>query len=509
MPLRPGRVGLYVCGLTVYDHAHIGHARTFTSFEVVRRWLEHRIGPVHHVQNVTDVDDKILARAAERGISPRAHAAEWSALCRAEQERLGVHVPSGADFPHVTTSIRDIVTFIESIVANGFAYATAEGNVYFDVPRYDAHAAAHLKDAEGHGCGYGSLSNRDFKEMAAGTRKEVESDKRHPADFALWKAADAGDHADANWDSPWGKGRPGWHIECSLMATRALGDRFDIHGGGQDLIFPHHENEIAQSQAKTGKAPFVNVWMHAGFLNVEGEKMSKSLGNFITLRQTLDELEAKGLGADALRFYYVQTHYRSKIDYSRKGLDEAAAALKRLEATRAALTKAAAGGIGCADQDLPLAKAAQALRAEVEEAMDDDIHTPRAVAALFTFQRAANTILDRTTPTMPVGGQAARDALDAFEACGRILTLFETPVGRLGMEAGSVPAVLLESASQLGIHLEPSASESSAMGQFLAARAAARAAKDWKRSDLIRDAAKHAGYLIEDTKDGGQRWRKA
>src|ERR1044072_1952700 len=228
-------------------------------------------------------------------------------------------------------------------------------------------------------CGYGSLSNRDYREMAAGTRKEVEGDKRHPADFALWKAADAGDHPDGNWDSPWGRGRPGWHIECSLMATQALGDQVDVHGGGQDLIFPHHENEVAQSQAKTGKAPFVDVWMHAGFLNVEGEKLSKSLGNFITLKDALDDLEAQGHPAAVLRLYYVQTHYRSKIDYSRRGLQEAAASLRPLEQTRSLLAMAShTGGIGCADLDVPLAEAASRLSAAVEGAMDDDPHTPSA-----------------------------------------------------------------------------------------------------------------------------------
>ncbi len=500
VPLRPGRVGLYVCGLTVYDDTHIGHARTYTSFEVIRRWLEHRVGPVHHVQNVTDVDDKILARAKEKGVSPRAHAAEWDARCRAEMERLGIRVPVGADNPHVTTSIPDIVRFVEGIVANGFAYATAAGNVYFDVPAYDAHAAAHLKDANGHPCGYGSLSNRDYKQMAAGTRKEVESDKRHPADFALWKGADADDHADANWTSPWGRGRPGWHIECSLMATRALGDTFDLHGGGQDLIFPHHENEIAQSQAKTGKAPFVQTWLHTGFLNVEGEKMSKSLGNFITLRACLDDLEkAHGIGraADVLRFYFLQTHYRSKIDFSRKGLDEAAVALKRLDETRARLHEAAAKPSHAST----FVSATAEFVERFESALDDDVHTPQAIAALFDFQRSLNGALDSGS----LAGPDAAHALDTIERCGRVLTLFQRPVPQHGSAAA--PPALLALAPQFAVSTSGT-SESALMDALLAARLAARAAKDWKRSDAIRDAAKSAGYLIEDAPTG-QRWRKA
>lgn len=529
-PLRPGRVGVYVCGLTVYDHAHIGHARTAVGFEVARRWLEHRAktegwGQVRFVQNVTDVDDKIIARAKEQStpghvVSPREHAAKWDAECLAQMRRLGVRDPDEA--PHVTQSIDrtpggggkggsdGIVQFIEGILANGFAYATREGNVYFDVPKYDAHAQTHLQDAEGHSCAYGSLSNRDYKAMAAGTRKEVEGDKRHPADFALWKAADEGDHPDANWGSPWGRGRPGWHIECSLMSTRALGDQIDIHGGGQDLIFPHHENEIAQSQAKTGKSPFVNVWMHAGFLNVEGEKMSKSLGNFITLKQALDDLELKhgpGRGAEVLRFYYVQTHYRSKIDYSRAGLDDAAKALERLERTRTHLAaRASASGLGCADLDVPLTAAAHKLHAGLAAAMDDDLHTPSALAALFDFQREANRLLDAQGPTMPLGPAAAREALAALEESGRVLTLFDGPVQQAG--AAPLSSDLRQAATAAGVALDGAATDADAMALFLAARAAARAGKQWKRSDAIRDAAKAAGYLIEDT-PAGQRWRRA
>jgi cysteinyl-tRNA synthetase len=503
-PRDPGHVGVYVCGLTVYDHMHIGHARTAVSFEVARRWLERRFPKVTFVQNVTDVDDKILARAKEQGISPRQHAAAWDAECLAQTRRLGVRDPD--HMPHVTTSIPGIVRFIQGILASGFAYATPQHNVYFDVPGYDAHAQVHLKDAQGRGCGYGSLSNRDFREMAAGTRKEVESDKRHPADFVLWKSADAGDHPDGNWDSPWGRGRPGWHIECSFMSTDLLGDTIDLHGGGQDLVFPHHENEIAQTQAKTGKAPFVNVWMHSGFLNVEGEKMSKSLGNFIPLRQMLDDLQAKGGDPEALRFYYVQTHYRSKIDFSRAGLEDATRALKGLHRTREALhVRSQATGLGCADLDVPLQAAAEKLRQDFSASMDDDLHTPGALAALFAFQREANRLLDAQTATMPLGNAAAKAALAAFEECGQALTLFLAPVAAASAD---VPDSLRAAAASVGVPLDGAASDAAAMDLFVAARGAARTAKDWKRSDAIRDAAKAAGYVIEDT-PAGQRWRRA
>jgi cysteinyl-tRNA synthetase len=503
-PLHPDRVTVYVCGLTVYDHVHIGHARTAVSFEVIRRWLEHRHpGRLRFVQNVTDVDDKIIQRAKEQGVSPREHAALWDRRCAEQVARLGVRPPDEA--PHVTQSIPDIVRFIEGIVRNGFAYPTPEGSVYFDVPRYQAHAEAAFPS-----CGYGSLSNRDYREMAAGTRKQVESDKRHPADFALWKAADPDDHPDANWESPWGKGRPGWHIECSLMSTRALGDRIDIHGGGQDLIFPHHENEIAQSQAKTGKAPFVNCWLHTGFLNVEGEKMSKSLNNFITLKDALDGLEAKGQAPEVLRFYFLQTHYRSKIDFQQKGLEEAAKAVERLERTRHLLTdRAQTESLGCADMDIPIAKIAARLEADFGAAMDDDFHTPGALAALFDFQREANRLIDAQTPTSPLGSGAARQAVGAMERCGHALTLFDRPArsDHPFFSESNASAALQALVMDLLGEDPANKTEQDLRLRVEKARAAARNAKDWKRSDEIRDRLKQAGYLLEDTPNG-QRWSR-
>ncbi|MGB1585702.1 MAG: cysteine--tRNA ligase [Thermoplasmatota archaeon] len=461
-PRQPGKVGVYLCGLTVYDHMHIGHARTAVSFEVVRRWLEHHYDEVTFSQNVTDVDDKIIARAQELGVSPLEHADTWDKECQKQSARLGVRAPDIA--PHATTSMDGIIAYIEGILERGFAYATDAGNVYFDVPKYDAYAQEHFPEQ-----GYGSLSNRDYREMAAGTRKDVESDKQHPADFALWKAAKEDEPADAQWDSPWGKGRPGWHIECSHMSTHTLGaEQIDIHGGGQDLIFPHHENEIAQTQAKTGKAPFVNVWMHSGFLNVEGVKMSKSLGNFITLKDALDDLEDKEWDPEVLRFYFVQTHYRSKIDFSRKGLDEAATAVERLRRTRVALARAT----GEPSSDAGLGEAAAKLIADAHAALDDDIHTPGAVAALFDFTKAANKALDAGA-----GGTDASQALAAFESVARLLTLFDD--------------VIVEDALP-------------DFEALLTQREAARAAKDWGTADRIRDEIQAAGYRIEDTPNGAR-----
>ncbi|MHB8634029.1 MAG: cysteine--tRNA ligase, partial [Thermoplasmatota archaeon] len=235
---RGREVGLYVCGLTVYDHAHIGHARTYAAFDVLRIWLEYRFGAVRHVQNTTDIDDKIIRRAKEGGVSPRLHAKLWDDRCRIALERLGIRVPAGPDNPHVTECVPEIVAFTRALVERGLAYVTPEGNVYFDVPTY---AKQGLKDPEGHDASYGSLSGRDYRDLAAGTRKEVEADKRNPADFALWKAAQEGDDPDAVWPSHWPgvrPGRPGWHIECTVMATGTLGHPIDIHGGGEDLIYP-------------------------------------------------------------------------------------------------------------------------------------------------------------------------------------------------------------------------------------------------------------------------------
>lgn len=492
VPRVPGRVGMYVCGLTVYDHAHIGHARTAVSFEVIRRWLEHRYpGELRFVQNVTDVEDKIIARAAETGVSPREHARIWDLHAASQMSRLGVRMADAC--PHVTDNIPGIIHFIEGIVAQGFAYATAEGNVYFDVPGYDE-AARQSYPTEA----YGSLSNRDYREMTAGTRKEVETDKRHPADFALWKAAKSDEHPDANWSSPWGRGRPGWHIECSLMATDALGDQIDIHGGGQDLVFPHHENEVAQSQAKTGKAPFVNVWMHTGFLNVEGEKMSKSLNNFITLQSALDELEAAGHDPELLRFYFVQTHYRSKIDYAKQGLTDAATALARLHDVRARLHRLAVPGH--ANAESPLMILGTRLEQEFASAMDDDVHTPGALAALFDFARNVNRLLDQ-------GGVAGPDAFQA-------LRIYETQARHLTLLAKPVPVVAAQTASPelqawargLGVAAPATHELGAWMEAVLARRQEARKNRDWKTSDAIRDEARTHGILIEDS-GPSQRWR--
>lgn len=458
VPADPENVGVYVCGLTVYDHAHLGHARTYISFEVIRRWLEHHFGDEHvtYIQNVTDVEDKILARAAELGVSPAEHSAKWDAIAHDALRRAGVR--DADEQPHVTGNIPEIIEFIQTIIKNGYAYATDTGNVYFDVPAYDAAGFGEF--------GYGRLSGRNYKEMAAGTRKDVHDDKRHPADFALWKAVAEGDHPDGFWKSPWGDGRPGWHIECSLMSTQALGNTIDIHGGGQDLIFPHHENEIAQSQAATGEAPFVRTWMHTGFLNVDGQKMSKSLGNFIVLTELLDELKADGIDPEVLRFYFIQTHYRSKIDFSRKGLKEAEKAVERLHRTRRLLDDAAV----LEDVDNGLSDAVAKLRETAFAALDDDIHTPGALAAMFEFVKASNKALDAGA-----GGKPAADARAAFEAIGRVLTLFESEV-----ESEELPD----------------------FDDLLRQREQARTNKDWDHADKIRDTILAAGYVIQDTPQG-------
>src|SRR5687767_13766688 len=271
-PLRAPHVGMYVCGLTVYDYAHIGHARTAVAFETIRRWLEHRGYEVTFVQNVTDVDDKIIDRAKELKVDPQAHAAKWTDVCNADMAHLGVSPPDVQ--PKVTEHMPHIIELIKVLEKNGFAYKTKDGSVYYRVAKKSD---------------YGKLSNRSPEELKAGARVEPAEGKENPSDFALWKSSKPGESP--QWASPWGPGRPGWHIECSAMSRTYLGDQFDIHGGGLDLVFPHHENEVAQSEGATGKKPFAKYWFHSGFPTVNGEKMSKSLKNFITIQDMLKQAD--------------------------------------------------------------------------------------------------------------------------------------------------------------------------------------------------------------------------
>jgi cysteinyl-tRNA synthetase len=462
-PMEAGRVRMYVCGLTPYDHIHAGHARTYVAFDVVRRWLEFRGFTVDHVQNITDVEDKIMARAREVGEPPLELASRFWGL--AEQELARLNVLPAHHHPRVSEHIPGIVRMTQALIDRGHAYVgrDAEGpSVYYAVGSFPR---------------YGELSHMKREDMLEGVRKDPTEGKRDPADFALWKAAKPGELA---WDSPWGRGRPGWHIECSVMAAELLGPSIDIHGGGRDLMFPHHENERAQSEAATGARPFVRYWMHTGFLTVSGEKMSKSLGNFVTLSDVLSRWRP-----EAIRLWLIGTHYRSPIDYSEIALEQASRNLEKIENMMGNLafalekTKVAAWDPARKQADRQLLEALTEGRRRFEEAMDDDFNTPVALAALLEAASAINRGLNE--------GVSHETTLRAREVFLELANLFAIVPPEPSEPTGGTEAELL--------------------ALILEIREAARKRKVFEIADLVRDRLAELGYLIEDTADG-PRWKR-
>lgn len=450
VPIEAGKVRMYVCGVTPYDSAHIGHGMSLIVFDVIRRYLSHRGYEVRHIQNFTDIDDKIINRAHERGIPPEALT---EALIAAwHEESAALNVLPATRYPRATQEIGPIIAMIEGLIAKDHAYEV-EGDVYFRVRTFP---------------GYGKLSNRNVDELRAGTRIEVDERKADPLDFALWKAAKPGE---PSWPSPWGPGRPGWHIECSAMSSTYLDGQVDIHGGGSDLIFPHHENEIAQSESYLGTEPFARYWVHNGLVRSGGEKMSKSLGNFVRVSEILQ----RGLGP-AFRLMVLQSHYRAPLTYTNDGLLATERGLDRLRA--AAAPSALAGGVVEPDPDLCR------LAAEVDQrfhaAMDDDFTTPVAVAALFDLGTAINRVRG--------------DGIDA---------------------AAIEPArqKLVELADILGVDLSPVATAAGAAEPFIdllvRVRTELRSAKQWQLSDLIRDELAKLEIELEDTPAGSNWTRRA
>ena len=388
-PLEPGHVRMYVCGMTVYDHIHVGHARSQIAFDVVRRWLRASGYRVTYVRNITDIDDKILDRARERGEPYDALTARFIASMDADFDALGMEKPDHE--PRATAYIPEIVAMIERLVTRGFAYAVPNGDVYYAVARFPD---------------YGRLSGKKLADLRAGARVEVDEAKRDPLDFVLWKRAKPGEPA---WDSPWGFGRPGWHIECSAMAVAILGPEFDIHGGGMDLKFPHHENEIAQSCAACD-APFAKVWMHNGFVRVDDEKMSKSLGNFFTVREVLPRLRP-----EVLRAFLLSSHYRAPVNYTDDNLRQADAALQRLYLALRDVEPAKSHSPGDATR-------------EFAEAMDDDFNTPGAIAALQSAARELNV-------AKSAGDRAKASALAAeIRHLGGVIGLLAHPRGGMARD---------------------------------------------------------------------------
>lgn len=469
-PIVPGKIRMYVCGPTVYDQIHVGNGRTFLAFDVIRRYLTYKGYQVTFAQNLTDVDDKIINRANEQGRTPEEVAAEFSDAFIEQMHRLNVLDPDIR--PRATREIPAMIEMIQGLIEQGHAYAPGNGDVYFSV-RSDP--------------GYGCVSGRKVDELKVGARIEANDEKRDPLDFALWKAAKPGEPM---WDSPWGKGRPGWHTECSAMVHRYLGTPIDIHGGGQDLQFPHHENEYAQACC-CWHEPLANVWMHTGMLLINGEKMSKSLGNFFTLKEVLDKYPA-----DAVRLLMLQTHYRSPLDFSFDRLDGAVGTLERIRGTVANLRWAAES----APQDGELNDADRALGAEIDKAtaeftrqMDDDFNTAGALAAIFGLVTAANTYLaDAGEDTSTAVALRASDALVEL-------------LGVLGVESvrpaeTALPHELVDLASKEAGYAgdDPEV----AADVLVAARAEARTAKNWAVADAIRDGIAALGLVVEDTAAG-------
>jgi cysteinyl-tRNA synthetase len=458
-PLQPGKVGMYVCGVTVYDYCHIGHARANIVFDIVYRYLQHLGFEVNYVRNYTDVDDKIINRANERGIDSRLLSEEFIRAFDEDMARLGLQVPTHQ--PKATEHIEQIVAVIQRLVERDLAYASA-GDVYFAVEQFPD---------------YLKLSKRNLEEMQSGARIAPGEQKRNPMDFALWKSAKPGE---PSWESPWGPGRPGWHIECSAMSMVYLGESFDIHGGGKDLVFPHHENEIAQSEGASGK-PFAKYWLHNGFVNVNQEKMSKSLGNFFTIRDILQSYDP-----EVVRFFILTAHYRSPIDFSDQNLQEAKAGLSRfyeaLQAAAEAVEGVPEGGVASTE--------GASLEDKFHEAMDDDFNTALAIGHLFDGVRTMNRLMGEKKFTKKADLVAqVRDLQQTVTRLGRVLgLLISEPAAWLEKQKLAALAKLDITADQIG--------------KFIAERRQARQDKDFARADQIRDELDAKGIELLDTPQG-------
>jgi cysteinyl-tRNA synthetase len=450
VPLEAGKVRMYVCGMTVYDYCHLGHARVMVVFDIITRYLRHIGYEVTYVRNITDIDDKIIQRANDNGEDINALTARFIRIMHEDATALGVLEPDLE--PRATTSMDNIIAMIGTLVDKGYAYPGDNGDVYYAVSRFED---------------YGQLSGKKLDELRAGERVEVNTAKQDPLDFVLWKSAKPGE---PSWESPWGNGRPGWHIECSAMSTQCLGNHFDIHGGGMDLKFPHHENEIAQSEAATGE-PFVNLWMHNGFVKVDEEKMSKSLGNFFTVREIL-----KSYRAEEVRYFILASHYRSPLNYSQENLDNSKAALTRLYTALRGLSP---------EPGTPDNQHTQAFHA----AMSDDFNTPEAIAVLFAITREINR--SRESDRMHANKLAS-----CLVSLGGVLGLLQDdPEAWL---RGSSSALQQESADDLS---------DTAIEEMIKQRIQARTDKDWAEADRIRDALESRGIILEDAASGTS-WRR-
>ena len=461
-PQEPGKASMYVCGVTPYNYPHIGNARPFVTWDVIKRYLRKSGYEVKHIQNFTDMDDKIIKAANTEGV-------EWNVITdryiKGYFESIDALNVQRADiYPKVTEHIPDIIAMVEKIIENGYGYVV-DGDVYFSVESFPE---------------YGKLSGRKLEDMQAGARVEVDTRKKNPMDFALWKSAKPGE---PYWESPWGKGRPGWHIECSTMSLKYLGETFDFHGGGSDLIFPHHENEIAQSQCSCGNCnSFAQYWLHNGFITIDGEKMSKSLNNFFTVPEILEEYPG-----EVVRFFILRTHYRSPLDFDRDRIKEAHAGLQRLR-NALELGESLSDRAGNTDADVELAQMADKAMADFCEAMDDDFNTALAIGYMFTLSKEINIYANNV-----INKGAAYDkghfehVMDVYRDMAKVIGIFE----------GSLDMPVKEG------ELSPEAIEA-----LIAERAEAKKAKNWARADEIRDSLKEQGIILEDSA-AGTKWKKA
>ena len=458
-PLHAGEVSIYCCGVTPYNDPHIGNARPFVTWDVIRRYLARKGYKVRYIQNFTDVDDKIIHAANREGvtwkeISDRYIAAYFKAMDALNVRRADV-------FPRVSETMEDIIRMIDTLIARGYAYVTEAGDVYYRVEAF-----AH----------YGRLSGRSLDDMEAGARVEVNETKEHPMDFALWKAAKPGE---PSWESPWGQGRPGWHIECSAMSVKYLGDAFDFHGGGNDLIFPHHENEIAQAEpCIDGDEKFARYWLHNGFITIDNEKMSKSKNNFFTVKDILKEFPG-----EVIRFFILQTHYRSPLDFSDERLHEAQTALDRLRNANKVIAELSQRE-GTSDTAAELAVQAETFLRDFDAAMDDDFNTALAISQMFGLAKEINRYHQEIERGVAFDAANFKKAADDYHAMAAIIGIFE-------QEETQADDGLADALMELIIGI----------------RQEARAAKNWAVADRIRDGLKEAGVIIEDTPTG-VRWKR-
>lgn len=464
-PLEEGHVKMYVCGITAYDFCHIGHARSALVFDMIVRYLRHRGYKVTYIRNFTDIDDKIIKRAQEQNTTCDELSSRFIQMFHEDMDRLDVQPPTME--PKATEHVQEIIDLIQDLIKRDLAYQVGN-DVYYKVDKFS---------------NYGVLSGRNLEDMQAGARISVNENKEHPMDFALWKGSKPGE---PTWDSPWGPGRPGWHIECSAMSRKYLGDSFDIHGGGKDLIFPHHENEIAQSEGATGKS-FANIWIHHGFVNIKDEKMSKSLGNFLTIREVLNQYPA-----EVLRLFVFSTHYRNPLDYSDEAMKDAVAGLERLYNCMAEIAQLPQTGDDSADSKISKKdrQKIESLPDRFQKVMDNDFNTAQALGLLFDMVKLLNRVRQSLPPTPTTADLTLlHSGAKTFTELASIMGLLsEDPVAHVKREQEKIMNALGISGPEIE--------------KIIAERNEARSQKDWARADKIRDQLLESSIEIKDGPTG-------